>query len=77
MIDEVDIELLATTNTNSVNISQKDQFIFTKKEWNEIMDHIYLGFYPGLILMMTANKDLKEFKSELRKGRVDIIHELK
>jgi hypothetical protein len=76
MIDEVDVELHSIKNTNESNVIEKERIIFTKKEWNEILDHIHLGFYPGLVLIMTSNQNLKEYKSELRKGRVDIMYEL-
>jgi hypothetical protein len=72
IIDEVDIELESIENVDLVNISRKDEYVFTKKEWNTIFDHIDLGFYPGLIILMTSNKMNDGYNSELRRGRIDI-----
>jgi ABC-type lipoprotein export system ATPase subunit len=72
IIDEVDIELESIENVDLVNISRKDEYVFTKKEWNTVFDHIDLGFYPGLIILMTSNKINDKYNSELRRGRIDI-----
>jgi hypothetical protein len=78
VVDEVDIELDSIKNIDSINVSRKDEYIFTKKEWNTIFDHINLGFYPGLIILMTSNNiNITKNETELRQGRIDIKYEMK
>jgi len=53
-----------------------------RTQWNQFMDNIQMGMYPNLILILTTNKTPEEISSRydasyLRKGRVDMIREMK
>jgi len=53
-----------------------------RTQWNQFMDNIQMGMYPNLILILTTNKTPDEIASTydasyLRKGRVDLIREMK
>jgi len=53
-----------------------------RTQWNQFMDNIQMGMYPNLILILTTNKTPEEIASTydasyLRKGRVDMIREMK
>jgi len=55
--------------------------VHDKTGWNNLLDAIQRGLYPHLILLLTSNKK-PEFINELdtsyiRKGRVDLIFEVK
>jgi len=52
-----------------------------KSSWNTLMTHIERGMYPHLIIILTTNEKPSFFKnlddSYIRKGRVDLIYEVK
>jgi hypothetical protein len=81
LIDEVDIIFNKITQDSSVQHKSIPIEVNDKITWNRLLDHIQVGIYPNLILVLTSNLTHSELCSKyddsfIRQGRVDSFHNL-
>ena len=79
--DEVDIIFEKIKNNSIIQHKFIAIEVYDKITWNRLLDHIELGMYPNLILILTSNLTYSELcdkydNSFIRKGRVNFIHSL-
>lgn len=81
LIDEVDIIFNKITQDSFVQHESIPVEVNDKITWNRLLDHIQVGIYPNLILVLTSNLTHSELCSKyddsfIRHGRVDSFHDL-
>jgi hypothetical protein len=81
LIDEVDIIFSKITQDSFVHHESIPTEVSDKITWNRLLDHIQVGIYPNIILVLTSNLTHSELCSKyddsfIRQGRVDSFHNL-
>jgi DNA polymerase III delta prime subunit len=81
LIDEIDIVFNKITNNSIIQHKNLPIEVYDKITWNRLLDHIEIGLYPNIILILTSNLTYSKLCEEydnsfIRKGRVSSVHTL-